>query len=191
MKIGREPERDLERVRGGTQGDRPRVELFVDANGAYYRKQALSSRGVRRGPRRALVRGAGLLRRPRRPRLVRDRAPAGMEIAAGEYGYDSALLPRACSSAGAVDVPAGRCDTLRRHHRLPAGRRALRGALDCRCPRTARPSPRPRCCAVRGAPAPRVLPRPRPHRVDALRRRARARGGRSVRTAPGPGSGSS
>jgi L-alanine-DL-glutamate epimerase-like enolase superfamily enzyme len=36
-------------------------------------------------------------------RLARDRAPAGMEIAAGEYGYDSVYFRRMLE-AGAVDV---------------------------------------------------------------------------------------
>jgi L-alanine-DL-glutamate epimerase-like enolase superfamily enzyme len=36
-------------------------------------------------------------------RLVRDGAPGGMEIAAGEYGYDSGYFRRMLAS-GAVDV---------------------------------------------------------------------------------------
>ncbi len=36
-------------------------------------------------------------------RLLRDRAPAGMEIAAGEYGYDAPYFRRMLE-AGAVDV---------------------------------------------------------------------------------------
>ena len=46
----------------------PDAELFVDANGAYTRKQALGARGAlrRAEARRELVRGAGVLRRPRR-----------------------------------------------------------------------------------------------------------------------------
>ena len=36
-------------------------------------------------------------------RLLRDRAPAGMNIAAGEYGYDSCYFRRMLS-AGSVDV---------------------------------------------------------------------------------------
>ena len=41
MKIGREPERDLAGSRR-PGGDRADAELFVDANGAYDRKQALA-----------------------------------------------------------------------------------------------------------------------------------------------------
>jgi len=36
-------------------------------------------------------------------RLMRDRAPAGMDIAAGEYGYDAPYFRRMLE-AGAVDV---------------------------------------------------------------------------------------
>ena len=44
-------------------------------------------------------------------RLIRDRAPAGMDIAAGEYGYDLVYFKRMLD-AGAVDVQqadASRC----------------------------------------------------------------------------------
>jgi L-alanine-DL-glutamate epimerase-like enolase superfamily enzyme len=47
-------------------------------------------------------------------RLLRDRAPAGMEIAAGEYGYDLGYFRRMLA-AGAVDVlqaDATRCGGL-------------------------------------------------------------------------------
>ena len=86
MKVGADPERDPERVAAARAaiGDR---ELFVDANGAYSAKQALL---LCTAFERAQVRwfeepvsfddAAGL-------RLVRRRAPAGMEIAAGEYIY--------------------------------------------------------------------------------------------------------
>ncbi|HWV35351.1 MAG TPA: enolase C-terminal domain-like protein [Thermomicrobiales bacterium] len=111
MKIGTHPEDDLARVRAARQAIGPDAELFVDANGAYSRKQALvfaerfaeldvswfeepvSSDDL-----------AGL-------HLLRDRAPAGMNIAAGEYGYDSFYFRRMLD-AGAVDVlqaDASRC----------------------------------------------------------------------------------
>ena len=50
MKVGREPERDLHRVRVARQAIGPDVELYVDANGALSRAQAA---GLRSGsPRR-------------------------------------------------------------------------------------------------------------------------------------------
>jgi len=103
MKIGREPAADPQRVRAARSAIGPDVGLFVDANGAYDRKQAL-----RQAERFAAERVTwfeepvssddldGL-------RLIRDRAPAGMNIAAGEYGYDLVYFRRMLE-AGAVDV---------------------------------------------------------------------------------------
>jgi L-alanine-DL-glutamate epimerase-like enolase superfamily enzyme len=42
MKIGTHPEDDLDRVRAAREAVGPNVELFVDANGEYTRKQALA-----------------------------------------------------------------------------------------------------------------------------------------------------
>jgi L-alanine-DL-glutamate epimerase-like enolase superfamily enzyme len=42
MKVGREPGRDGERVALAREAIGPGCELFVDANGAYERKQALA-----------------------------------------------------------------------------------------------------------------------------------------------------
>jgi L-alanine-DL-glutamate epimerase-like enolase superfamily enzyme len=103
MKVGREPERDLERVDAARTAIGESTQLFVDANGAYTRKQAL-----------ALAQGyaeigvtwfeepvssddlAGL-------RLLRDHGPPGMAITAGEYGYDLPYFRRMLQ-AQAVDV---------------------------------------------------------------------------------------
>ena len=41
MKIGRDPQADLQRVRAARKAIGSEVALFVDANGAYSRKQAL------------------------------------------------------------------------------------------------------------------------------------------------------
>ncbi len=102
-------DRDLERVRlaRSTVGDR--VELYVDANGGYSRKQA-----VRVG--RALA-GAGVtwFEEPVSSddldglRLVRNRCDA--DVAAGEYGYTPDYFARMVA-AGAVDclqADATRC----------------------------------------------------------------------------------
>jgi len=87
MKVGRDPDRDEHRVRVARRAIGPDVALFVDANGAWSRKQALAQA--------AAFERAGVtwLEEPVSSedleglRLVRDRAPAGMEITAGEYGY--------------------------------------------------------------------------------------------------------
>jgi L-alanine-DL-glutamate epimerase-like enolase superfamily enzyme len=103
MKIGTHPEDDLHRVRAARQAIGTKAELFVDANGAYSRKQALSQaeqfaeQGVTWFEEPVTADDlAGL-------RLMCDRAPAVMDIAAGEYGYDLPYFRRMLD-AGAVDV---------------------------------------------------------------------------------------
>jgi L-alanine-DL-glutamate epimerase-like enolase superfamily enzyme len=103
MKVGREPEQDPSRVRAARDAIGPAVELFVDANGAYSRKQALAM------AERFAEYGVTWFEEPVSSddleglRLVRDRAPAGIDIAAGEYGYDLPYFERMLA-AGAVDV---------------------------------------------------------------------------------------
>jgi L-alanine-DL-glutamate epimerase-like enolase superfamily enzyme len=103
MKIGREPSRDVERVRRARRAIGPEVALFVDANGAYGRKQALALAEP------FAESGVAWFEEPVSSddldglRLVRDRAPAVMDVAAGEYGYDP-LYFRRMLDAGAVDV---------------------------------------------------------------------------------------
>ncbi len=103
MKIGTHPEQDDSRVAAARDAIGPRAELFVDANGAYHRKQALAKA-------EAFARfGVTWFEEPVSSddleglRLMRDRAPAGMRIAAGEYGYDEHYFRRMLE-AGAVDV---------------------------------------------------------------------------------------
>jgi L-alanine-DL-glutamate epimerase-like enolase superfamily enzyme len=103
IKVGRDPELDLDRVRVAREAIGPDVELMVDANGAYARKQALAM------AEQFAAHGAVYFEEPVSSddleglRLVRDRAPAGMAIAAGEYGYDAWYFRRMLE-AGAVDI---------------------------------------------------------------------------------------
>jgi L-alanine-DL-glutamate epimerase-like enolase superfamily enzyme len=103
MKIGSDPDADVDRVRAAREAIGPDVELFVDANGAYSRKQALEQ------AERFVDFGVRWFEEPVSSddldglHLVRDRAPAGMHIAAGEYGYDSCYFSRMLA-AEAVDV---------------------------------------------------------------------------------------
>ena len=103
MKIGRDANQDVERVRVARDAIGSEAELFVDANGAYTRKQALSqTEKFARFDIRWFEEPVssddldGL-------RLIRNRAPAAMDIAAGEYGYDLFYFRRMLD-AGAVDV---------------------------------------------------------------------------------------
>lgn len=103
MKIGREPAADLERVRAARSAIGPGVELFVDANGAYDRKQALLQAERFAADRVSWFEEPVSSDDLEGLRLIRDRAPAGMNIAAGEYGYDLVYFRRMLE-AGAVDV---------------------------------------------------------------------------------------
>jgi L-alanine-DL-glutamate epimerase-like enolase superfamily enzyme len=104
MKVGREPERDADRVRAAREAIGDGVELMVDANGAYTtRKEALfyahtfSELGVEWFEEPVSSDDLEGLR------LLRDRGPAGLSIAAGEYGWDL-FYYRRMLEAGAVDV---------------------------------------------------------------------------------------
>jgi L-alanine-DL-glutamate epimerase-like enolase superfamily enzyme len=103
MKVGRDANADIGRVDAARAAIGPDAELFVDANGAYSRKQALEQAEKFAEMNVTWFEEpvssddlAGL-------RLVRDRVPGGMEIAAGEYGYDAGYFRRLLA-AGAVDV---------------------------------------------------------------------------------------
>ena len=103
MKVGRDAHADRELVAAARQAIGPGSELFVDANGAYTRKLALEQ---------AEIFSAYDVRWFEEPvssddleglRLLRDRAPSCMDIAAGEYGYELQYFDQMIA-AGAVDV---------------------------------------------------------------------------------------
>jgi L-alanine-DL-glutamate epimerase-like enolase superfamily enzyme len=102
MKVGSDPTRDLQRVRAARSAIGA-AGLFIDANGAYTRKQAL------RFAEQFAELGVSWFEEPVSSddleglRLMRDRAPPMMEIAAGEYGYEPFYF-RQMLQAGAVDV---------------------------------------------------------------------------------------
>jgi L-alanine-DL-glutamate epimerase-like enolase superfamily enzyme len=103
IKVGREPQNDPGRVAVARQAIGPDVGLFVDANGAYTRKQALDL------SKRFRDFEVSWFEEPVSSddldglRLLRDHAPAGMQIAAGEYGYDLPYFEKMLS-AEAVDI---------------------------------------------------------------------------------------
>ncbi len=103
MKVGREPERDVERVRAARDAIGEDAELFVDANGAFSRKQALWFAEAFADQRVSWFEEPVSSDDLRGLRLLRNRAPAGMEVSAGEYGYDPIYFRRMLG-AGAVDV---------------------------------------------------------------------------------------
>jgi L-alanine-DL-glutamate epimerase-like enolase superfamily enzyme len=103
MKVGRDPWNDGGRVRLAREAIGADTELFVDANGAYSRKQALALAEKFREYDVTWLEEPVSSDDLEGLRLIRDRAPAGMDIAAGEYGYDSGYFRRMLA-AGAVDV---------------------------------------------------------------------------------------
>ncbi len=103
MKVGREPAADPGRVATARKAIGPGVGLFVDANGAYGRKFALAAAD------RFADFDVSWFEEPVSSddveglRVLRDRAPVGMQIAAGEYAWDQFAFRRLLE-AGAVDV---------------------------------------------------------------------------------------
>lgn len=107
MKVGRG--RDEERVRAARAAIGDRAQLFVDANGAWSRKEALrhceafAAHGVRWMEEPVSSDDlAGLA-------LLRDRAPACMDVAAGEYGYEERYFVRMLRSVDVIQADATRC----------------------------------------------------------------------------------
>jgi L-alanine-DL-glutamate epimerase-like enolase superfamily enzyme len=147
MKIGRHPEEDLDRVSVVRQAIGPAPELFVDANGAYSRKQALAFAQAFRAY------NVGWFEEPVSSddleglRLLRDQAPAGMDITAGEYGYDLFYFRRMLA-AGAVDVlqaDATRCAGITGFLRVGALCEAWGMPLSAHCGPSLHAHP---CCAL-------------------------------------------
>jgi L-alanine-DL-glutamate epimerase-like enolase superfamily enzyme len=103
MKIGRDPAADVERVRAVREAIGIDAELFVDANGAYTAKQAIAQAELFEAFEVSWFEEPVSSDDLDGLRLVRERAPAVMEIAAGEYGYTSWYFRRMLE-AGAVDV---------------------------------------------------------------------------------------
>ncbi|QSQ23719.1 mandelate racemase [Pyxidicoccus parkwayensis] len=103
MKVGTHPEDDAARVAAARKAIGADAALFVDGNGAYTVTQALSL------AERFAEQGVSWFEEPVSSddleglHRVRSRAPAGMAVAAGEYG-DGGLYFRRMLEAGAVDV---------------------------------------------------------------------------------------
>ena len=179
MKLGREPAAD---PRGSTQRARrsATTELYVDANGAFSAKEA-------RPLGATLRRRRGTSRWFEEPvssadfdglRLVREHAT--LDVAAGEYAYVLADFRNLIGYVDCLQADVTRCGGITGLLRVN-GLAAAHGLdLSGHC------APQlvgARALRRRPAAPPRVLPRPRAHRVDALRRRARA-GRRRARPRP-------
>ncbi len=147
MKIGTHPDDDLARVKAAREAIGPQAALMVDANGAYSRKQALAFAEA------FAALGVGWFEEPVSSddlaglHLIRDRAPVGMEIAAGEYGYDIDYFRRMLD-AGAVDVlqaDATRCMGITGFLRAATLAEAHHLTLSAHCAPSLHAHP---CCAI-------------------------------------------
>lgn len=88
MKVGREPDRDIDRVTAARTAIGDEAELFVDANGAYRAKEAIAF-GERFAELNVIWYEEPVYHRDLAgQRFVREHVPASMEISNGEYGYD-------------------------------------------------------------------------------------------------------
>jgi hypothetical protein len=134
--IGSQPHKDPARVKAARDaiGD---AGLFVDANGAFSPREALYY------ARQFEVQQVAWFEEPVSSddaaglRFVREHAPFGMDIAAGEYGYTSDDFRRLLAerSVDVLQADVSRCGGITGFCRPP--RSAMR--FMCRCPRIARP----------------------------------------------------
>lgn len=130
MKIGRNPAADIERIAAARAAIGEDTELFVDANGAYTRKEALAQ------AERFAVSRVSWYEEPvayndlEGLHLCRDRAPAEMEISVGEYGYEPVDFVRIldAQAADVLQADGSRCqgitgflivDSLCEAHHMP------------------------------------------------------------------------
>jgi L-alanine-DL-glutamate epimerase-like enolase superfamily enzyme len=148
IKVSREPQRDPERLDSARQAIGDETELYVDSNGALSRKQALHW-----AERFAREWGVTWYEEPVSSadfeglRLLRDRAPAGCEIAAGEYAYVPAdfrsLVANGCVDCLQADVT--RCGGITGFLRAAALAAAFGLDLSAHCAPAASAAA---CCAV-------------------------------------------
>ncbi|MFN2545751.1 MAG: enolase C-terminal domain-like protein [Actinomycetota bacterium] len=110
MKISRDPHRDPERLDAARKGIGHEAQLFVDANGGLTRKQALDWAHRLRSEwdvswfeepvSSADVEGL---------RLVRDRGPGGLDVAAGEYAFVPADFRSLLDAVDCLQADVTRC----------------------------------------------------------------------------------
>jgi L-alanine-DL-glutamate epimerase-like enolase superfamily enzyme len=148
MKVSRQPERDPERLDAARRAIGDETELYVDSNGALSRKQALqwAERFVRDW-------GVSWYEEPVSSadfeglRLLRDRGPGGLDIAAGEYAYVPAdfrnLVANGCVDCLQADVT--RCGGITGFLRAGALAAAFDLDLSAHCAPSASLAA---CCAV-------------------------------------------
>jgi L-alanine-DL-glutamate epimerase-like enolase superfamily enzyme len=109
IKVGREPERDLDRLAVARKAIGEKVKLMVDANGAFDRRAAARWAG------RYAELGVSYFEEPVSSddldglRWLRDAVPVGIEVAAGEYAWDLFELERMADCVDVLQADVTRC----------------------------------------------------------------------------------
>jgi L-alanine-DL-glutamate epimerase-like enolase superfamily enzyme len=103
LKVGRDPDADPHRVAVARDAVGPDVAVMVDANGALDRRSALATAVVFAEQRVTWFEEPVSSDDLEGLRWIRDRTPAAMAVAAGEYGWGPDAFRRLLI-AGAVDV---------------------------------------------------------------------------------------
>lgn len=109
IKVGREPGRDPHRLAVARGAIGAEVELMVDANGAFDRREAV------RWAERYAEHGVSYFEEPVSSddldglRWLRDAVPAGIEVAAGEYAWDLSELGQLAGRVDVLQADATRC----------------------------------------------------------------------------------
>jgi L-alanine-DL-glutamate epimerase-like enolase superfamily enzyme len=112
MKVGREPQRDPDRLAAARAAIGAEVELMVDANGAFTAAQArewacrYAGFGVRYFEEPVSSDDVDAMRR------VREGAPPGMAVAAGEYAWSGRDVLRLLDAVDIAQADATRCGGL-------------------------------------------------------------------------------
>jgi L-alanine-DL-glutamate epimerase-like enolase superfamily enzyme len=145
IKVGRDPGADPERLDVAREAIGPNVELMVDANGAFDRTQALGwaqryheewnvtwfEEPVSSDDLEGMA-------------LVRDHAPPGLAIAAGEYAWGLADLARMAPCVDVLQLDVTRCGGITAFMRADGIAQAHGIPLSAHCAPTAS---LPACCA--------------------------------------------
>ena len=111
MKVGRDPAADVTRVREARAAIGEEAELFVDANAAYDLELAAAQARVFAESRVSWFEEPVSSDDLKGLRFLRGEKPSGMEIAAGEYGYDLGYFRRMldAESVDVLQADATRC----------------------------------------------------------------------------------
>jgi len=146
MKVGREPQRDVVRATTARKAIRD-AELFVDANGAYTRKQALALARAFADQRVTWFEEPVSSDDLQGLYLLRIRGLGGMDISAGEYGYDLPYFRRMleAQAVDALQADATRCAGITGFMRVAGLCEAFAIPLSSHCAPSIHAHP---CCAA-------------------------------------------